>query len=40
VLINHPRILLLVLSEHDPDDGDSFYTWMDENLTRFHGIRL
>jgi len=22
------------------DDGDSFYCWTDENLTRFHGIRL
>ena len=22
------------------DDGDSFYFWTEENLTRFHGIRL
>ena len=22
------------------DDGDSFYCWTEENLTRFHGIRL
>jgi len=22
------------------DDGDSFFCWTDENLTRFHGIRL
>jgi hypothetical protein len=22
------------------DEGDSFYCWTDENLTRFHGIRL
>ena len=22
------------------DDGDSFYCWTEENLTRFYGIRL
>jgi hypothetical protein len=22
------------------DDGDSFYCWTEENLTRFHGFRL
>ena len=22
------------------DDGDSFYCWTEDNLTRFHGIRL
>jgi hypothetical protein len=22
------------------DDGDSFYCWTEENLTRFHGTRL